>query len=55
MYLKIILTIIALCLAIRLAVDFIPSMAQAGSVMQVDIVKVNGRVIFGGSVPVIID
>ncbi len=55
MYLKIVLTVIALLLAIRCTVDFLPSVAQAGDIMKVDIVKVNGWTFFDGALPVKIE
>jgi len=54
-YLKIILTVIAILLTLNIAKEYIPESLQADSIMRVDIVRVNGRFIYGDSVPVIID
>ena len=54
-YLKIVLSIIAVLLTLHLIKEYIPVPLQAGSVVQVEVVKINGRPIFGGSVPVEID
>ncbi len=55
MYLKIVLTVIALLLAIRCTVDILPSVAQAGDIMKVDVVRINGMTFFGSSLPVKIE
>ena len=54
-YLKIVLTIIALCLIIRCTVDYIPSIAQASGTVDVNIIAINGTRFIGWSLPVKID
>ena len=52
-YIKIILTVIAVLLTLHLVKPLIVSNAQAGSeVIDVNIVKVGNRMIYGGNIPV---
>ncbi len=52
-YIKIILTVIAVLLTLHLIKSLIVSNAQAGSeVIDVNIVKVGNRMIYGGNIPV---
>ncbi len=52
-YIKIILTVIAVLLTLHLVKPLIVSNAQAGpEVIDVNIMRVNGRTIIGGYIPV---
>ena len=52
-YLKIVLTVIAVLLMVHLVKPLIVSNAQAGpEVIDVNIARVNGRMIYGGYIPV---
>ena len=52
-YIKIILTVIAVLLMLHLVKPLIVSNAQAGpEVIDVNIVKVGNRMIYGGNIPV---
>ncbi len=52
-YIKIILTVIAVLLTLHLVKPLIVSNAQAGpEVIDVNIVKVGNRMIYGGNIPV---